>query len=127
MRSYGYGFISWLDKSLAQLIATTLLWTLVWIAFLGMIISDGTVFNIGQWYVLLVVLFGWQYDGCQVGLLRRCAIPWLDYFSPRFHPWQPGHDNKEQLKNMDKLEQQIKDLMEENESESDQESSASKY
>jgi hypothetical protein len=86
MRSYGYGDISWMDKSVAQLIATTLLWTLVWIAFLGMIITDSTVFNVKQWYVLLVVLFGWEYDGCQVGLLCRCAIPWLHYFSPSFHP-----------------------------------------
>jgi len=114
MRAYPYGFLSWFHKAVGQVLATFLLWSLVWMAFLGMVITDGTVFNLKQWYVLTMLLWGRRYDGGTVGIFRLSALPWFDFFSPSFHPWQPGHDNSEKLKEMPELEEKIKDLMEEN-------------
>lgn len=50
-RSYGYSIMSWMDKALAQVVGTIILWTMVWCGFLAMIISDNTWWNLKEWYV----------------------------------------------------------------------------
>jgi len=119
MRAYPYGFNSWILKTIGQFIATFLLWSLVFVVFVGMVIEDGTWYNLKEWYTLMIFLWGFKYDGGKTGLVRLCSLPWFDYFSPSFHPWQPGHDNAERLKEMPGLEEKIKELMEENDEETE--------
>lgn len=47
---------------------------------------DGRRADWRGWLALLGLLFG------KPGVFRQIAGPWLDYFRPRFHPWQ--HDNR---------------------------------
>lgn len=111
MRSYGYNFLSWLDKAQALILSTILLWTMVWTSCICMIIADLSIFNIFKWYDLLRVQWGFRdSDGSDLGVLRKCVIPWFDYFSPSFHPWQHTHDNSNMLKEMKALEKQLYEM-----------------
>jgi len=104
-RAYGFNIISWIEKSVALILATIILWTMVWVGFLACLITEGAIFNVAEWYRMLVVQWGFSYQGERVGVLRCCVLPFFDFFHPAFHPWKWAAEGEQE-----KLQQSMKEF-----------------
>ncbi len=81
----GEGPGAYLLRSGAMLLATALLWSMVLAYHARLVQVDGKLTDVAGWGRYLKFLW------VKPGVLRKLAVPWLDYFRPSFHPWQ--HDN----------------------------------
>jgi uncharacterized protein len=79
----------YLERASTMLVTTMIFWALVIQHQAKMMKTDGTQWSFDEWRALFVYLF--IEPGGMPQLWRR----WLDYFHPRFHPWD--HDNSELL------------------------------
>ena len=87
-RTVAPGIVGYLRRCLIMLSVSALFWTHNLMNYFYLTRHDG----IGFWAA------AWQYlklGFVRPGTLRRIQIPWLKYFSPRFHPWK--HDNRHEI------------------------------
>lgn len=62
---------------------------------LEMLKAVGHINNLKSWRYGMNYLFGWR------GLVQSLSGAYLEFFSPKFHPWQ--HDNRLQMKHFKRL------------------------
>jgi uncharacterized protein len=85
----GRGPFAYLLRTITMLITSVILWCTVFSVHTGLLLADKNPRTWAGWGAYFNFLFG------SPGLLRRLALPWLDYFRPGFHPWD--HDNSSYL------------------------------
>jgi len=95
---YGRGLRAYLVRVTGLIGATLIFWPLVFGFHLRLLRADPQARGLRGWLRLLDFLFG------RYGALRKLVKPWLDYFRPRFHPWD--HDNRRFLHELDRFQPQ---------------------
>lgn len=73
-------------RASGQVIAMIILWSITFPFHLRILAAQGKLTDLKGWRAFAHHYFG------EIGLLRKLARPWLDYFRPDFHPWD--HDNR---------------------------------
>ncbi|MDX1803936.1 MAG: metal-dependent hydrolase [Alcanivorax sp.] len=92
---FGSGIKAWLLRSVGLLLATGIFFSLFYPFYLYNTWKVGHLFDMKGWWQSI------KFQWLNPGGLRRVIIPWLDWFKPRFHPWD--HDNRQFLAEMDSL------------------------
>ena len=92
---FGTGIKAWALRSVGLVLATTIFFSLFYPFYLINTWKVGQLFNLKGWWL------SFKFQWLKPGGLRRVVIPWLDWFKPKFHPWD--HDNREFLAEMDNL------------------------
>lgn len=91
----GTGPFAYLLRSTTMLATSVLFWGFVGYAYLRVLVARKRLFDVRGWWQVTKFLWG------RPGALRRNLLPWVDYFRPRFHPWD--HDNREFLSRIEPL------------------------
>ena len=91
----GKGVGAWALRCLALVLASAVFMALVFVFHLRLLANDPQARGLTGWVRLINFLFG------APGVLRKLALPWLDYFRPSFHPWD--HDNRAYLEQIGDL------------------------
>jgi predicted metal-dependent hydrolase len=81
----GDGPGAYLQRAAGMVLATGLLWSLVFLYHARLVREDGGLTDVRGWGRYLRFLF------IRPAVLPKLVLPWLGYFRPSFHPWQ--HDN----------------------------------
>lgn len=95
----GKGPYAYLLRAGGLLVASVVFWSIAVPFYLRVIFHEKQLTNLKGWGQLFQYAFG------GIGVLRKLAGPWMDYFRPSFHPWD--HDNRALLAQIDTLEKEI--------------------
>lgn len=84
----------WL-RIIGMIMMSTLVAFMLWRNFFHLVIQDKLFFKGKFWIACWRLWWGKQ------GMLRKLLVPYLRYYSPRFHPWQQdNHDLVNKWKNL---------------------------
>ena len=97
----GHGPYAYTVRSVGQIGATILFWSLIIPVFLNIVKGEGKLTNRKAWKTAYKYSFG------EVGALRKQLGNYFDYFRPSFHPWD--HDNRQSMLAMQDLIYQLVD------------------
>ena len=97
----GHGLYAYTVRSVGQIGATILFWSLIIPVFLNIVKGEGKLTNRKAWKAAYKYSFG------EVGALRKQLGNYFDYFRPSFHPWD--HDNRQSMLAMQDLIYQLVD------------------
>ncbi|MEG0342296.1 MAG: metal-dependent hydrolase [Acinetobacter sp.] len=97
----GHGPYAYTVRSVGQIGATILFWSLIIPVFLNIVKGEGKLTNRKAWKAAYKYSFG------EVGALRKQLGNYFDYFRPSFHPWD--HDNRQSMLAMQDLIYQLVD------------------
>lgn len=97
----GHGLYAYTVRSVGQIGATILFWSLIIPVFLNIVKGEGKLTNLKAWKTAYKYSFG------EVGALRKQLGNYFDYFRPSFHPWD--HDNRQSMLAMQDLIYQLVD------------------
>lgn len=97
----GHGLYAYTVRSVGQIGATIVFWSLIIPVFLNIVKGEGKLTNLKAWKTAYKYSFG------EVGALRKQLGNYFDYFRPSFHPWD--HDNRQSMLAMQDLIYQLVD------------------
>lgn len=97
----GHGLYAYTIRSVGQIGATIVFWSLIIPVFLNIVKGEGKLTNLKAWKTAYKYSFG------EVGALRKQLGNYFDYFRPSFHPWD--HDNRQSMLAMQDLIYQLVD------------------